>query len=179
MPQMAMAEEMPISPKQKEIRIENDLNDIFKRGLDVAAFKMNNKDDVRPFAVIKKMDGSVGVFELDVSPETKDLSVNQMTFSVRRYLTELAVAKQIKASVLVMHAMVHQEGKGNTQGLSFEIEHIEGVSILRFLPITEYKHESDVAKNKTVLHTEAMTATVKPNTVFTDMVKALAANKKN
>ena len=173
----AFAEKMPESPKQKEVRLENDLNDIFKRGLDVAAYKLNEKQDIRPFAIIKKVDGRIGLFELDITPETEKMSVNQMTFSVRRYLTELAIAKQIKASALVMHATVQQKGKGSTQGLSFEIEHLEGVSLLRFLPITKHTDKDGPAKGKTVLHTEAMTATIKPVTVFTEMVKAIAANK--
>jgi len=170
---VSIAEKMPESSKYKEARIEKDLNDIFERGLNVAAFKLDKKENVRPFAVIKKNDGSVGVFELDAYKIKKGMSVNQMSYSVRRYLTELAIAKQIQASVLVMYAVVRPKGEDARQGISFEIEHIDGVSMMRFLPVSQ----AEGGAGKLIIHTESITSTIKPATVFTDMVRALAANQ--
>jgi len=167
------AEKMPESPKHKEFRIEKDLNDIFERGINVAAFKLDKKEDIRPFAIIKKNDGTVGVFELDANKIKEGMSVNQMSYGVRRYLTELAIAKQIQASVLVMYAMVKPEGEEVRQGISFEIEHIDGVSMMRFMPVSKVEGE----EGKLVVHTELITSTIKPATVFTEMVKAIAATQ--
>ncbi len=168
-----IAEKMPESPKHKEFRIEKDLNDIFERGINVAAFKLDKKEDIRPFAIIKKNDGTVGVFELDGNKIKEGMSVNQMSYGVRRYLTELAIAKQIQASVLVMYAMVKPEGEEARQGISFEIEHIDGVSMMRFMPVSKVEGE----EGKLVIHTESITSTIKPATVFTEMVKAIAATQ--
>ncbi len=172
----SVAEKMPESPKHKETRIENDLNNLFKRGLDTAAVKLDRNEDIRPFAIIKKLDGKLGVFELDDTPKNASLSVNQMALSVRRYLTELAIASQIEASVLVMYAVIRPKGGKARQGLTFEMEHIEGVSIIRFLPITDHRNDENSETNKLVLHTEDLTDNLKPASVFTEMVKALQAN---
>lgn len=177
--QMTLAEQMPESPKQKEIRIENDLNNLFKRGLDTAALQLNEKREVEPFAIIKRKDGKLGVFSLDKTEKNKSLSINQKAFSIRRYLSELAIAQEISASVLVMFATVKEPNKKARQGLSFEIEHIDGISMLRFLPVSDYIDEKDAANNKLVLETESLSSTIKPAVVFTDMVKAIVANKKN
>ena len=177
--QMTLAEQMPESPKQKEIRIENDLNNLFKRGLDTAALQLNEKREVEPFAIIKRKDGKLGVFSLDKTEKNNSLSINQKAFSIRRYLSELAIAQEISASVLVMFATVKEPNKKARQGLSFEIEHIDGVSMLRFLPVSDYIDEKDPANNKLVLETESLSSTIKPAVVFTDMVKAIVANKKN
>jgi len=167
-----VAEKMPESPKQKEIRIENDLNSLFDRATKAAAFKMDRKEDVRPFAIIKKKVGGLGVFELAKTDKNEKLTVNQMALSIRRHLTELAIAKEIDASVLVMYASVQPKGEEVRNGLSFEIEHIDGVSIMRFLPITEQTAENS-EDNMLVLHIENMSTTGKPATVFTDMVRAV------
>jgi len=169
----SVAEEMPENPKYKEARIEKDLNDIFERGLRLAAYKLDNKEDIRPFAVIKKNNGKVGVFELDANQVSEKMSINKMSFSVRRYLTELAIAKQIQASVLVMYATVEPKGEKARQGLSFEIEHLDGVSMMRFVPISPAEDEN----SKLIIHTELISAAIKPATVFTEMVKAIAATQ--
>ncbi len=169
----SVAEKMPESSKHKEVRIEKDLNDIFERGLRLAAYKLDNKEDIRPFAVIKKNDGKVGVFELDAKQVNEKMSINKMSFSVRRYLTELAIAKQIQASVLVMYATVKPKGEEARQGLNFEIEHLDGVSMMRFIPVSPAKSEGD----KLIIHTELISSAIKPATVFTEMVKAIAATQ--
>lgn len=170
--QMTLAEEMPESPRQKEARIEKGVNVLFERAVKGAALKLNNKENIYPYAIILKKDGRLGFFELDLTTTKKQLSVTDMALSVRRYLSELAVADQIDASVLIMYATVQAKGEKPAQGLTFEIEHTDGVSLMRFLPVTE-----DKENEKLILHTESMTTSIKPVTVFTDMVKAIVKNK--
>ncbi len=173
---VSTAEKMPESAKHKESRIEGDLNNLFKRGLDTAALKLDRNEDVQPFAIIKRFDGSLGVFELDKTPKNEKMSVNKKALSVRRYLTEMAIASQLQASILVMYAVIKPEGEKAQQGLTFEMEHIDGVSLLRFLPVSDHRGKNDENDNKLVLHTESLSDTIKPVTVFTEMVKALQAN---
>jgi F420-0:gamma-glutamyl ligase len=173
----SVAEKMPESDKFKEQRIENDLNDLFTRGMNAAALILGKKEDLHPFAIIKKYDGTLGMFELDNSEKTKGLSVNQKALSIRRYLTELAIAKQIEATVLVMYAVIQPKGKEPRQGITFEMEHIEGISFMRFLPTSNYVDEKDASNNKLVLNTEAISDVAKPVTVFTNMVKAIVKQK--
>jgi hypothetical protein len=169
---IASADVIPESPMQKEKRLEQDVNDVFMRALKGAAYKLGQGEDVHPFAIIKKRDGSIGMFELDVKKNEKKLTVNQMAINVRRYLTELAIADQIVGSTLVMYATIQPKGEEARQGLTFEIEHIDGVSLMRFIPITDPGEGKDL-----IVHTEAVSTAGKPATVFTDMVRAVVANK--
>jgi len=171
------AEKMPESSKHREVRIETDLNNLFTRGMNAAALKLGKKEDLHPFAIIKKYDGSLGTFELENSEKTKDFTVNQKALSIRRYLTELAIAKQIEAAVIVMYAVIRPKGEEPRQGITFEMEHIEGISFMRFLPTSNYVDEKDASNNKLVLHTEAISDVAKPVTVFTEMVKAIVKQK--
>jgi len=66
----------------------------------------------------------------------------------------------------VMYATVRQKGKAPRQGLIFEIEHIDGVSLLRFLPISKIKDEQGKESGKLLFELEALSTTVKPKTVF-------------
>ncbi len=162
----SVAEEMPESPKQKELRIEKDVNELFQRGVRMAATELDVRKEVKPFAVIKKRDGTYGVFGTGNTEKNAKLSVDDQTASIRKYLIELVVADQIDASMQVMYATVKQDGKPPRQGLMFEIEHINGVSLLRFLPISKIKDEQGKESGKLLFELEALSTTVKPKTVF-------------
>ena len=58
--QIALSEVMPLSPKQIEIKIEQEIDGLFKRGVMAAAADLNDDMVMHPFAVIKKKDGSIG-----------------------------------------------------------------------------------------------------------------------
>ncbi len=135
--------------KQKELRIENDLTTLFQRGMNAAAVKLGKTNEVKPFAIIKRTDGTFGVFEIDKADGSTSQSVMDQALSVRKLLIELALAKQIEASVLVMYALVGADGKETHQGLTFEIEHKEGVSLMRVLPVRKDLNEAN--KDKTIL----------------------------
>ncbi len=160
------AEVMPESPKHKEIRIENTLNELFTRAMNTAAVKLDQTKVIEPFAIIKRIDGSLGVFELDQSADKKQLTVNNQHLSIRRLLRELAFEKQITASIQVMYALVQEEGKEQRQGLTFELEHQSGVSLIRFLPVSEQIDKEDEANNKWVFEIELLSTSIKPRTVF-------------
>jgi hypothetical protein len=170
---IASADVIPESPMQKKERIETDVNDVFMRALKGAAHKLGQRQDVHPFAIIKKRNGTIGMFELNIKDKKMKLSVNQMAANIRRYLTELAIANEIVGSTLVMYATVQPKGEEMRQGLSFEMEHIDGVSLMRFIPLTDPGEGKDL-----ILHTEAASTAGKPVTVFTEMVRAVVSNKK-
>jgi len=160
------AEKMPESPKQKELRIEKDVNELFQRGVRMAATELDVRKEVKPFAVIKKRDGKYGVFGLDNTVRNAKLTVDDQAASIRKYLIELVAADQIDASLQVMFATVRQEDKEPRQGLMFEIEHLEGLSLMRFLPISKLKDEQGKENGKLLFELEALSTTVKPKTVF-------------
>jgi hypothetical protein len=160
------AEKMVESSKYKSERVEKDVNDVFQRAFRMAATELDTRQQVKPFAVIQKKDGKLGVFGLDSTEKNAKLTVDDQTASIRKYLIELVVADQINASVQVMYASVQQKDKTPRQGLIFEIEHIEGVSLLRFLPISKIKNDKGVETGKLLFEMESLTTTVKPQTVF-------------
>ncbi len=163
----SVAEEMPESAKQKEIRIESELNELFLTAMKTSAYRLDKTREVKPFGVITKNDGTLGVFAATDNEEAiKKMSVSEQSASVRRVLIELATKNQITSSVMVMYSVVRQKGKDTQQGLMFEIEHAEGISLMRFLPLTEKENPSDKANKRMVLELKALTTTVKPATVF-------------
>ncbi len=160
------AEKMPESPKQKSERIEKDVNGMFQRAFRMATSELDIRQVVKPFAVIQKKDGEFGVFGIDSSEKNASLTVDDQAASIRRHLIELVVADQINASLQVMFATVKQGDKPSRQGLMFEIEHIGGVSLLRFLPISKIKDDKGVETGKLLFEMESLTTTIKPKTVF-------------
>ncbi len=156
-------ETMPESLKQKEERLESDLNALFEVAVKTAAYKLDETKQVPPFGVIKKMDKSIGVFE---AKGGKFKTVEEKSASIRRLLIELAASQQIEASVMVMYSVVKQKGKDTQQGLMFEVEHKEGISIMRFLPITKKEDPTDKTKTKLVFELQSLVTNVKPQTVF-------------
>jgi len=159
-------EKMPESPRVKASNLEREVNDIFQRAMMAAAVDLNDDHVVRPFAVIKRKDGKIGVFSADETEKNKNLSVNEQTAGIRRMLIELVVANQLDATAQVMFATVKDKNGNVRQGLSFEIEHIDGLSIVRFLPVVELKDEAGVKTGKLLFETESMSTALKPKVIF-------------
>jgi hypothetical protein len=157
---------MPESPKMKSQRVEREVNEMFQRGFRTASVKMDVTGEIRPFAVIQKKDGKYGVFSTEINEKTKDISIDSQAASIRKYLIELVVADQIDASMQVMFATIQEEGKPARQGLVFEIEHQEGVSLLRFLPVSKIKDEQGADSGKLLFEMESMSTSAKPQVVF-------------
>jgi len=160
----SVAEKMPESPKQKEERIEANLTFLFKEALKACALELAKDHEMSPFAMIKKQDGTLGFFT--PTENNKDKSVDQQVASIRKLLMDLASTQQIDASVQVMYATVSNGAGSTNQGLVFEIEHREGVSIMRFIPVSE---ELDDAGNKTgnlLFEMEKLSTGSKPKTIF-------------
>jgi hypothetical protein len=157
---------MPESPKMKSQRVEREVNEMFQRGFRTASVKMDVTGEIRPFAVIQKKDGKYGVFSTEINEKTKDISIDSQAASIRKYLIELVVADQIDASMQVMFATILEEGKPARQGLVFEIEHQEGVSLLRFLPVSKIKDEQGADSGKLLFEMESMSTAAKPQVVF-------------
>jgi len=161
----SLAETMPESAKAKEQRIEQDLNILFQRSMNTAALKLDKMKEVRPFAIIKKTDGTFGVFEPKVNEKTKDMTVNEQSMAVRNLLKKLAIADQIEAASAVMYAVVENPNtKEKKQGLTFSMEHKEGISLMRFLPVSKSKNEE--GKEILVFELENLETVNKPQVVF-------------
>ncbi len=156
----------------KSTQIEKELNFLFTKALSTAATKLDAERQMTPFAMILKQNGGIGFFEIE-GVKAKELSVNQQVFQIRRYLTELALNSEIKASVLGLYINM-SDGKNSKQGISFEVEHLEGVALLRVIPVTE-KQNGD-QPSTIVIHTESITTSVKHAMVFTDMAKSISKN---
>jgi len=161
---VSVAEKMPESPKQKESRIEGDLNKLFKEALKASAVELDGDHEMSPFALVKKKDGSLGFFA--PSDKNENLSTDQQVASIRRMLIDLAATRQINASVQVMYATV-SDGKDNkNQGLVFEIEHRAGVSIMRFIPVSEIEDEQGKKTGDLMFEMEKLSTGSKTQTVF-------------
>ncbi len=163
----SIAEKMPETPQQQEIRLESELNELFLTAMKTSAYRLDKTREVKPFAVIKKTDGTLGVFSATDNKEAvAKMSVAEQSASIRRVLIEFAAKQQITSSVMVMYSVVRQKDKDTQQGLIFEIEHADGISLMRFLPLTEKENPLDKENKRMVLELKALTTTVKPATVF-------------
>jgi len=161
-----LAEEMPESSKAKADRIEREVNELYQRGFRTASVKMDKTNQVIPFAVILKKDGKYGVFSTQVKEQEENITVDEQAASIRKHLIELVVADQINAAMQVMYAAVKEEGKPARQGLIFEIEHAEGVSLLRFLPVSKIKDSQGAETDKLLFEMESLSTSAKPQVVF-------------
>jgi hypothetical protein len=162
--------EMPkkeLTPLEKKgLDLEADINYLFQTALKTAAFRLDKDGQVEPFAVIhRKSDNKIGVFGVD--SEQKSLSVNDQNATIRNMLTKLAVNNQIKGSISVMFGQVRDKEAGTvSQGLVFEIEHEEGISLIRFIPVYEKENPVDRNKPRLVIELKAQTTNPKPAIVF-------------
>lgn len=161
-----LSEEMPLSPKQLEVQIEQDLHDMLNRAVMAAAADLDDDMIMRPFAVIKRNNGSIGVFSANDTEKNNSLSVIDQSAGLRKILIDMATTNQITASVQAMYATVKKEGNEARQGISFEIEHVKGVSLVRFLPVSEIKDEQGVKTGKLLFELESLSTSLKPKTVF-------------
>ncbi len=160
----SIAEKMVESPKHKEERIEGDLTFLFKEALKACALEMDKDQEMAPFAMIKKSDGTLGFFA--PSANNKKMSVNDQIASIRKMLMDLASTQQIEASVQVMYATVSNDAGASNQGLVFEIEHREGVSIMRFIPVSKILDDTGKNTGKLLFEMEKLSTGSKPQTVF-------------
>ncbi len=161
---VSVAEKMVESPKHKEQRIEGDLTFLFKEALKACALEMDRDHEMAPFAMVKKSDGTLGFFTL--TENNKDKSVDQQIASVRKVLMDLASTQQIEASVQTMYATVSNDTGASNQGLVFEIEHREGVSLMRFIPVSEILDDAGKKTGKLLFEMEKLSTGSKPKTVF-------------
>lgn len=161
---LSLSEEMPESPRQKEVRIENALNMMFMEAIKAAMVELDNDQKVAPYAfVIRSNNGRMGFFTS--TDKNSDMSVVEQSQRIRRMLKDMADTGQIDASVQAMYAVITQD-EVKSKGIIFEIEHREGVSITRFLPMEEVKDENGKATGKWLLNTDKLKTSVKPKAVF-------------
>lgn len=161
---VSFAEEIPESPKQKEARIEGALNMMFMEAIKAAMVELDKDQKVAPYAfVIRSNNGRMGFFTS--TDKNSDMSVVEQSQRIRRMLKDMADTDQIDASIQAMYAAVSQ-GDVKSKGILFEIEHREGVSITRFLPMEEVKDESGKATGKWLLNTDKLKTSIKPKAVF-------------
>ena len=169
---LGMVSQVALSEKQssnelKAERIEKDVNDIFKRALMAAVAELNEKKQVQPFSVVKSKDGSVKVFLLESTERNKSLTTDQKVSGVRKNLLGLASKNEILASVQVMYAIVADKKTGKqSQGLTFEVEHLEGLSIVRFLPVSKVLDDKGQDTGKMDLGMQFLSTASKPKVIF-------------
>ncbi len=163
----SVAEKMPESAKYKSDRIEKTLNTMLVEALKAAALEMDKDHKMAPFAFVQKKDGSIGFFTSIDDDAHKENTVDQKIAGVRAMLIDLASTKQINASVQVMYASIFNgETNKGTQGLVFEVEHREGVSLMQFIPVVEVKDDKGVKTGKLLFEMEKLSTGSKPQTVF-------------
>jgi len=168
---VSSAEKMPESSEQKELRIEGELNTLFRDAMKTAAIHLGKSDQVEPFGMMTKVDGTIAIFKISDNDKSRGLSVAQKTHSIRKLLSELALTKQITSSVLTMFATLTKEGQATTQeGLTFEMEHKEGISIVRFLPVSRRVDSENSENNKLVFEIESISTVNKPKTIFVSIL---------
>ncbi len=158
------AEKMPETPQQKEERIEANLTYLFKEAINASALELDKDHNMAPFAMLMKKDGTLGFFS--TGDKNKGMSVDQQVASIRALLIDMASTQQIDASVQVVYASVSNKSGSSSQGLVFEIEHRDGVSILRFIPVSEIKDEAGKKTGKLLFEMEKLSTGSKPQTVF-------------
>ena len=161
--EIAFSEVMPENPKYKEARIEKDVNALFKGVIVAAAKDLNDDKQMRPFALVKKLDGTTGLYQSDESEKNKHLTVVQQASAIRNLLTGLADTEQITAYAQAMYAAIKKEDGNTVQGLSVEIEHKDGVSLMRFIPISSINVDG---KEKLDFQLQNVSTAVKPKVVF-------------
>jgi hypothetical protein len=159
-------EKMPENPKHIELTVENTVNALFKSAVLAAAKDLDVDKVMRPFALVKKVDGTMGFFQTDDTDKNENYSVMDQAASIRKLLIELAVNEQIVSSVQVMYTRALVKDKEPVQGLSFEVEHIRGLSLMRFMPVTKELDENGVWTNKLRFQIESTSTTKKPLVVF-------------
>jgi hypothetical protein len=159
-----VAEKMPETAQQKEDRIEGNLTFLFREAINASAAELDKDHQMAPFAMLMKKDGKLGFFS--TGDKNKGLSIDQQVASIRALLIDMASTQQIDASVQVMYAGVANKSGESSQGLVFEIEHREGVSIMRFIPVSEIKDDKGVKTGKLMFEMEKLSTGSKPQTVF-------------
>ncbi len=160
----SVAEKMVESPKHKENRIENDLNFLFQEALKASALEMDKDHEMAPFSMVKKIDGTLGFFT--PSEKNKSKSIDRQIADIRKILIDLASTQQIEASVQAMYATVSDGTGASNQGLVFEIEHREGVSLMRFIPVSKILNDAGEKTGKLLFEMEKLSTGSKPQTVF-------------
>lgn len=163
------AEKMPESPKQKEARIETALNMMFQESIKAGMAELDKDQTVSPYAFVLRSDGKVGYFSATDDSNT-NMTVMEQSQRIRRMLNDMAQTKQIDASVQTMFASVKQ-GDIASQGLVFEIEHRDGVSMSRFLPMEKVKDKDGKETDKWLLNTSKLSSSIKEKAVFTAPLK--------
>jgi GTP-sensing pleiotropic transcriptional regulator CodY len=150
--------------KAEKIKVEKELNTVFQESLKAAASELDADKTVSPFAVVLRKNGKVGYFT--ATEENKELSVNEQGKRIRRMLKDLAINQQIDASAYGMYATVSQNDVSQ-KGLVFEVEHKSGISIMRFLPVSDGAGDN---KGKLVLETQNMQTVTKPRNIFVESI---------
>ncbi len=164
---VATAEKMPESAKYKSDRIEKTLNTMLVEALKAAALEMDKDHKMAPFAFVQKKDGSIGFFTSIDDDAHKDETVDQKIAGVRAMLIDLARTQQINASVQVMYVSVFSgESNKGAQGLAFEVEHREGVSLMQFIPVVEVKDDAGKKTGELLFDMERLSTGSKPQTIF-------------
>ncbi len=166
------AEKMPETPQQKEERIEANLTFLFKEAINASALELEKDHEMAPFTVLMKKDGTMGYF--NTGGKNKGMSIEQQSASIRALLIDMARTKQIDASVQAMYATITDKKGKNAQGLMFEIEHREGIAMMRFLPVSEVEDENGKKTGKLWFDLKRMSTSAKPRVIFPESIVAQA-----
>ncbi len=163
------SEELKLRNKAKFVEVH--VNELFQGALRVAAKKLADTGEVMPFAYILKEDGHYGVMGLTKKEILEEPNINRQTNKLRSIMTELANNKAIMGFAVGLFTQVKQKDGSSKPNLLFELEHMEGISMLKLVPLVENKIKGSKEKEWAIIPAKIVTEQ-KPMAVF------IAANSK-
>jgi len=142
--------------KSKVKAVQEELDGLISQGGGYAYLQLSRKTGISPFAVAIQADKSVIMMEVPKSE--KDATIADKVLKLREMLRVGADNEKFVAAALFVQAKVPHLGE-EVDGLAIEMEHKEGLSILRFSPYEVNKEKKDINFQKPI-------DKVKPATFF-------------
>lgn len=145
--QVEAAEKQKTDLKEKITSIQKQLDDLVYQGGNYAYLQLAQKNNMSPFAVGIEKNGRT--LMLEIAKDQENLSVSDKVLKLREMLKLAADSNKIYAGALFVQAQVPHLGK-QVNGVAIEMEHVEGLSVLRFSPFEINREEQKIDFKKPV-----------------------------
>lgn len=129
----------PLKAKLEDIQKE--LDQLVSQGGRYAYVQLAQKDGLSPFAVAVDEQGTTVM--LEVPKKEKKATIRDKVLKLREMLVLGAKNAKFIAGALFVQAKVPHNGS-EVNGLAVELEHKDGLSVLRFLPYEINRAEQDI-----------------------------------